>query len=48
MRGAYTVREHDAFEVAPILSKDDVADLEVVAKNVLKRKDHRTSSSTPQ
>ena len=45
MRGVYTVREHDAFEVGPLLSKEDVADLEAVGKDVLKYKDGGLAAS---
>ena len=38
MRDVHTVREHEPFTVGPVLSKEDVADLESVAGSVLKRK----------
>ena len=45
MRGVYTIREHEAFEVGPLLSKGDLADLETVAKSVLKRRDGDLAAS---
>ena len=45
MRGVLTVKEHEKFEIGPLLSKDDVADLESVAKKVLRRGDGDLSAS---
>ena len=46
MRGVYTIREHEAFEVGPLLSRGDLVDLEAVAKDVLKRKDGDLAASS--
>ena len=40
-----TVREHEKLEVGPLLSKEDVADLEAVARKVLKRRDGDLAAS---
>ena len=45
MRGVVTVREHENLENAPALTKQDMADLEAVAKKVLKRKDGDLAAS---
>ena len=45
MRGVYTVREHEAFEVGSLLSKGDLLDLEAVGKDVLKYKDGGLAAS---
>ena len=39
MRGVLTVREHDKLKIGPSLTKEDVADLEAIARKVLKHKD---------
>ena len=45
MRGVLTVREHERLEIGPSLSKEDVADLEAVARKVLKRWDGNLTAS---
>ena len=45
MREVLTVREHERLEVGPSLTEDDVADLEAVARKVLKRRDGDLSAS---
>ena len=45
MRGVLTVREHESLEIGPSLSKEDVADLEMVARKVLKRWDGNLTAS---
>ena len=45
MRGVYTIREHEAFEVGSLLSKGDLLDLEAVGKDVLKYKDGRLAAN---
>ena len=45
MRGVLTVREHERIEVGPSLNKEDVADLEAVARKVLKRRDGDLTAS---
>ena len=46
MRGVYTIREHESFEVGPLLSRADIVDLEAVAKDVLKRRDGDLAASS--
>lgn len=41
----YTIREHDTFKVGPLLKEADLADLEAVAKNVLKHRDGDLAAS---
>ena len=45
MRGVVTVREHEKLENDPTLTKQDMADLEAVARMVLKRKDGDLAAS---
>ena len=45
MRGVVTVREHEKLENDPALTKQDMADLEAVARKVLKRKDGDLAAS---
>lgn len=45
MHGVLTVREHEKIEIGSSLSKEDVADLDAVARNVLKRKDGDLAAS---
>ena len=45
MRGVVTVREHEKLENDPALTKQDMADLEAIARKVLKRKDGDLAAS---
>ena len=45
MRGVVTVREHEKLENDPALTKQDMTDLEAVARKVLKRKDGDLAAS---
>ena len=45
MRGVVTVREHEKLKIGPALTQEDVADLEAVARKVLKRWDGDLAAS---
>lgn len=46
MRGVLTVREHEKLEIGGSLTKEDLADLEAVARKVLKRRDGYPAASS--